>query len=52
MSHTRATLFDTIASLWESDGGVITVPEVLELLSFIIFWTMLCLYGIGIQLVH
>ena len=51
ISHTRTALVDTTASLQDSDGVVIPVQEVLELLRFMIFWTMLCLCGLGIQLV-
>ena len=35
ISHTRATLVDTIASVYGSDRGVISVSEVHELLTTI-----------------
>ena len=52
ISGTRVPLVDAIGSLHDSNEGVILVQEVLELLTKImIFWTMLCLSGLEIQLV-
>ena len=47
---TKTVLVDAIASLQDCDGGVIPVLEVLALLRFMIFWTMLCLKVLGMQL--
>ena len=51
ISCIRTAFVDTIAFLWDSDGGVILVQEVLELLGFLIFCIMLYLSGSEIKLV-
>ena len=43
ISHTIASLVGTVDSLHGSNGGVISVSEVHELLRFMKFWTVLCL---------
>ena len=42
ISYTRASLVDTIVSIKDSDGGVITASDVHECTRFITLWTMLC----------
>ena len=49
--HTKTAFIDTIASFQDLDGELIPVQEVLELLIFMIFWTLLCLSRLGIQLI-
>ena len=51
ISHTRAAFVDTIASLQDSDGGVLSVSEVHELLIFMIFHIILYIKRFVIQLV-
>ena len=43
ISHSKTAFVDTIASIKDSDREVIPVQEVLELLAFMLFWTMLYL---------
>ena len=51
MSCNRTTLVDTISSLQDSDGVVLPVAEVHELLRLMTFWIMTNPSGLGIQLV-